>query len=158
MPAPTDSQPLIVARAVATVGLGVATGIMASLAIWSRIYDKGKATAQLTFPPATLLFAYAAYAAEAPPAFLPATFIARNRKLILALCSSLSASVIGYTVAFLMPTIKTLKGEEVRLATGSKSTVSTDDLIFNTWAKGHLVRFSFAATGFVLAVAELAFV
>ncbi|GAA5874828.1 hypothetical protein JCM16303_002999 [Sporobolomyces ruberrimus] len=171
--ASSDSSQLVLARSVATLGLGAATGLMLSIPLWilpaheaapisakdrvhlwSKVYDQGKASALTLFPLCTLLFAGSAYNARAPELYLPATFIARNRKIILSLCSALSASVIGYTVAFLMPGIKALKEAESSLSGGGKPTFSTDEAIAR-WGRLHLVRLGFAATGFALAVAEL---
>ncbi|GAA5844046.1 hypothetical protein JCM3766R1_004057 [Sporobolomyces carnicolor] len=173
----TDSHQLVIARSVATVGLGAATGIMLSiplwilpsldavpisskdrLHLWSKVYDNGKATALSIFPICTVLFATSAWKAQAPALYLPANFIARNRKIVLSLCASLSASVIGYTVAFLMPGIKRLKGAEAEYSAGKsrqKPSLATDEEI-KQWGYLHLVRLGFAATGFVLGVAELA--
>ncbi|GAA5893923.1 DUF1772 domain-containing protein [Sporobolomyces salmoneus] len=169
----SDSRQLIFARSVGTVGLGVATGLMLSiplwiqpsleaapisskdrLHLWSKVYDQGKATALTIFPVCSVLFATSAWRAESPALYLPANFVARNRKTILALCSSLSASVIGYTAAFLMPGIKRLKGAESDFVTGQKPSFSTNEEI-KKWGKLHLLRTAFAATGFVLGVAEL---
>lgn len=49
--------------------------------LWSKIYDNGKATALALFPTSTILFALAAYNVETPALYLPANFIARNRKV-----------------------------------------------------------------------------
>ncbi|GAA5947921.1 hypothetical protein JCM3765_007030 [Sporobolomyces pararoseus] len=170
----SDSQQLVLARSIGTIGLGTATGLLLSIPIWilpsherapitskdrlhlwSQVYDLGKSTALTIFPLCTLLFAGSAWKAEAPELFLPANFIARNRKIVLSLCSSLSVSVIGFTVAFLMPGIKRLKGAESDYTAGQKPAFSTDEEI-KKWGQLHLVRLGFAATGFVLAVAELA--
>ncbi|GAA5838535.1 hypothetical protein JCM5353_003130 [Sporobolomyces roseus] len=172
--AATDSSKLVIARSIGTVGMGVATGIMASiplwvmpslysvpicpkdrLHLWSKIYDNGKTTALTLFPTSTILFALAAYSVETPALYLPANFIARNRKIVLALCSSLSASVVGFTIAFLMPGIKRLKKEEADLTAGALPSFSTDEAI-QEWGQKHLIRLAFAATSFGLAVAELA--
>ncbi|GAA6022297.1 hypothetical protein JCM11491_005256 [Sporobolomyces phaffii] len=170
----SDSQHLVIARSIATVGLGTVTGLMLSiplwilpsldaapitpkdrLHLWSKVYDSGKATMLSILPVCTVLFATAAYKVEPRALYLPATFVTRNRKIILALCSSLSASVIGYTVAFLMPGIQRLKKAESDVVADVKPTFSTDQAI-KQWGQLHLVRIAFAATGFVLGVAELA--
>ncbi|GAA5925599.1 DUF1772 domain-containing protein [Sporobolomyces koalae] len=169
-----DSRSLVLARTVATVGIGAASGLVLSipawilpaldaapispkdrLHLWSQIYDNGKATALTVFPTCAILFAVAAFKAEAPALYLPANIIARNRKLVLALCASLSASVVGFTGAFMMPAIKRMKKEESDLVAGSKPTFSSDEAI-KKWGQQHLVRVAFATTTFALAVAELA--
>ncbi|GAA5982761.1 hypothetical protein JCM5350_006239 [Sporobolomyces pararoseus] len=151
----TDSQQLVLTRSIGTIGLGTATGLLLSIHLWSQVYDLGKSTALTLFPLCTLLFAGSAWRAETPDLYLPSNFIARNRKIVLSLCSSLSASVIGFTVAFLLPGIKRLKGAENDYNAGQKPSFSTDEEI-KKWGRLHLVRLGFAATGFVLAVAELA--
>lgn len=51
------------------------------LHLWSKVYDNGKATALSIFPICTVLFATSAWKAQAPALYLPANFIARNRKV-----------------------------------------------------------------------------
>ncbi|GAA6060994.1 hypothetical protein JCM10212_000680 [Sporobolomyces blumeae] len=117
------------------------------LKIWGEIYNRARPTSMLTFLPSALLFGIASYAVEP----LPLEFA------VLALCSTLTASVIGFTFAIMLPTIKALKAEENRLDRGQPATESSDDLIRTKWIPGHHIRVAIAASGFVLAVSELAF-
>ncbi|GAA5857875.1 hypothetical protein JCM1840_000946 [Sporobolomyces johnsonii] len=96
----SDSPLLTLSRCTAAVGLGLASGLMLSLPlwtmptifsvstlaprdrlhIWSKIFDRGFTTAKAIFPAAGLLFALSAWATKAPVPYLPSSWIGRNRK------------------------------------------------------------------------------
>ncbi|GAA5969902.1 hypothetical protein JCM21900_004186 [Sporobolomyces salmonicolor] len=161
----SDSPLLTLSRCTAAVGLGLASGLMLSLPlwtiptifsvptlaprdrlhIWSKIFDRGFTTAKAIFPAASLVFALSAWAAKAPA--------------ILALCSVLTFSLGPYTALVLGQLNRKLKQAEADILADpahGNGAVETDYLI-QDWVKAHTVRCALPATAFLLAIAELAF-
>ncbi|KAI5474158.1 hypothetical protein MNV49_004133 [Pseudohyphozyma bogoriensis] len=166
------------ARGVGTVGAGLTTGLMLSqtlwtypaifsaqtlaprdrLHLWSKLYDKGAFTnAVLLTPLSTVCLLIAAYLARAPPSYLAANLVARNRRAVLALSALAVFATTPYTMALMMGPITQLKQTEqaiIKDAENYNGAVETDTLI-QRWLSLHRGRIVLAGTGFVLAVAEL---
>ncbi|BGP55852.1 hypothetical protein JCM8202v2_003459 [Rhodotorula sphaerocarpa] len=132
-----DSTPLLLVRSTATVGLGVATGLMLSYPLFSwpamyapdaqmdckarlnlfwELYCRGKDALIKLLPLSAGLLAYASYATETAASYLPATFVARHRKAspgaILGTAAALTLSNVLWTVVMIMPVntkLKTIK-------------------------------------------------
>ncbi|GAA5887957.1 hypothetical protein JCM6882_000815 [Rhodosporidiobolus microsporus] len=184
----SDSLPLTLSRSTATVGIGFAFGLMASLPawtfpavyspsrplapadrlrIWSKIYDQGRTTMLTVVPTGTALLLYSAIVAKSPLPYLPATFIGRHRKAVLATAAAIWFANLPWTGLMMEKLNWELKGVEEKLnkeaSTSSTSTAyasqaaDADKLISTKWAKLHGVRVLLGGVAFVLCVAELAF-
>ncbi|GAA5887829.1 hypothetical protein JCM5296_001781 [Sporobolomyces johnsonii] len=183
----SDSPLLTLSRCTAAVGLGLASGLMLSLPlwtmptifsvptlaprdrlhIWSKVFDRGFTTAKAIFPAAGLLFALSAWATKAPVPYLPSSWIGRNRKarshslhlVILALCSVLTFSIGPYTALTLGPINRKLKQAELDILADPPhgNGAVETDYLIQDWTKYHTLRCALPATAFLLAIAELAF-
>ncbi|POY75112.1 hypothetical protein BMF94_1742 [Rhodotorula taiwanensis] len=175
-----DSSALLLVRSTATIGLGLATGLMASYPIvaWPTMYtaesldikdrlnlfwyfyEQGASTMKLLLPVSAALLGYASYASRAAADYMPATFVARNRKALLAAAAVLTISNIPWTIFAIMPLnlrLKKLKDSKLTGAgtTDNASDAEIDTMIRSKWAALHGGRILMTATAFLISVAEL---
>ncbi|GAA5820653.1 hypothetical protein JCM11251_003096 [Rhodosporidiobolus azoricus] len=163
----SDSTTLVLARAASTVGLGLATGLMASIRVWSKVYKQGKKWMLTLIPICGSLLAYSALAAKPPLPYLPATYIGRHRKAILGTASVIFFSVGAFTgvamekLNYELMAIEEKLNKEVDASPSSSVYASqaaeADKTISTRWAKLHATRITLGSAAFLLSVAELAF-
>ncbi|GAA5870819.1 hypothetical protein JCM3774_001685 [Rhodotorula dairenensis] len=143
-----DSDALLAVRTTATVGLGVATGLMLSYPLLSwpsiyaqgaphdikgrldlfwNLYSNGANAMKKLLPSATALLAYASYTTRPPADYLPASLVGRHRKAsslseaILALAAALTFASVPLTYALIMPINNRLKAIKDAKASGTVS-------------------------------------
>lgn len=176
-----DSTALLAVRSTATVGLGVATGVMLSypLVSWPSIYSSdsphdvkgrldlfwnfyshGAAVMKTLLPSTSALLACASYATRAPADYLPASWIGRHRKAVLAVAAASAIASVPLTFAVIMPVnnrLKAIKDAKTK-GTGAEAATSdaeVDHLIRHRWMSLHYCRIFLCGTAFLLSVAEL---
>ncbi|GAA5984095.1 hypothetical protein JCM10908_006049 [Rhodotorula pacifica] len=176
-----DSSALLAVRSTAVVGLGVATGLMASYPLFSwpamysadspldvkgrlnlfwHLYSQGAKTMKALLPSLSALLAYASFATREPASYLPATFIGRHRKAVLGTAAVLVLANLPYTIALIMPTNNRLKAIKDAKTSGAGAEAATTDaevnqLIRKRWMSLHFGRILLCGTAFLLSVAEL---
>ncbi|BGP40518.1 hypothetical protein JCM10449v2_004480 [Rhodotorula kratochvilovae] len=174
----SDSSAVTLARSTALVGLGYIAGLTVSipawtwpalyrpdstltpaqrLGLWSTVYAQGKRTMLLLVPGTTALLAFAAYAAKPPVPYLPAGWVARNRRGILGVSAAATFGIIGWTLAAMEGLNTQLrKVEKEANSGGAPVTPAHDALVRSRWLRLHLVRCALAFSALVGAVSELA--
>ncbi|GAA6055345.1 hypothetical protein JCM3770_005302 [Rhodotorula araucariae] len=174
----TDSSAVTLARSAAVVGLGYIAGLTLSipawtwpalyrpgstltpaqrLGIWSTVYGQGKKTMLALAPAISGLLAFAAYAAQSPVPYLPASWLARNRRGVLGASAAATVGIIVWTLAAMEGlNMELRKVEKEATDRGAPVTPAHDELVRSRWLKLHLVRCALAFSAFVGAVSELA--
>ncbi|GAA5958008.1 hypothetical protein JCM8115_001101 [Rhodotorula mucilaginosa] len=182
-----DSTALLAVRSTATIGLGIATGVMLSyplvswpsmysptsphdikgrLDLFWNFYSHGADVMKAVLPSMSALLAYASYATRAPADYLPASWIGRHRKAVLAIAAASAIASVPLTFAVIMPVnmrLKAIKDAKAkgtgltmrRAHTAATSDTEVDHLIRNRWMSLHYGRIFLCGMAFLLSVAEL---